>query len=451
MEEKRVWQGVLAEIEVTVSRGVFVAFFSQADLVSLEKNVATISCPNTYISTILEERYYSLLKTTLEKHLKKERISLVFSGGIKPARKDGGENDFGPLFNNKEEEQDLITNSPKPDGLRGDFTFETFAVSSSNQLAFAAAEAVSRQPGKAYNPFFVWGGVGVGKTHLMQAVGWEVWKKTPAIKIIYCSGEDFTNEIVEAIRTKRTAGFKSRYRSAEVLLIDDVQFIAGKETVQEEFFHTFNAIHRGGGQIILTSDRPPSDISKLEDRLRSRFEGGMIADIAPPDFELRSAILLIKAKAKGKELPIDVAKILAANITDNRKMEGALIKLLATADLKKLPITKDLALEILGERSKTEHKRATAEGAMSAVCGYFDLKPTLIKGGKRDRPIARPRQILMYILRTELNLPYVEIGDILGGRDHSTIIHGEKKISRMVVESTSLREDVEKIKEKLYK
>lgn len=450
MQEKKIWQTALSEIEITVSRGVFVAFFSQTILEKINNKIATISCPSIYVSSILEERYYSLLKTTLEKHLKEDKISLVFTGRQKENREDVEMGAYGPLFEKSTTESSQTYNN-NPIGLREDFSFDSYAVSSSNQLAFAAAEAVARQPGKAYNPFFIWGGVGVGKTHLMQAVGREAWKRSPDMKIIYCSGEDFTNEIVEAIRNKKTAGFKSRYRSAGILLIDDVQFIAGKDTVQEEFFHTFNAIQRGGGQIILTSDRPPSEIAKLEDRLRSRFEGGMIADIAPPDFELRTAILLIKARAKGKEMPIEIAKTLSANITDNRKLEGALIKLLATAEIRKVPITSELALEILGEKNTTEHKKTTAEEVVKTVCDYFNLKLTAIRGEKRERPVAQPRQILMYLLRRELSLPYMEIGDILGGRDHSTIIHGEEKIARLLSSSEKIREDVEKIKGRIYK
>jgi len=454
MEVKKIWQGVLSDIELTVSRGVYVAFFSQTELLAIEEGVAKIGCHNPYISTILEERYYSLIKSTLEKLAKKEKISLVFKNLQREQDNEKREDkNFGPLFSDVsglDQREENIRIVPNSAGLRKDFTFEVFAVSPSNQLAYAAAEAVSRDPGKAYNPFFLWGGVGVGKTHLMQAVGWEALKRNPALKVIYCAGEDFTNEIVEAIRQKKTAGFKSRYRNADILLIDDVQFIAGKETVQEEFFHTFNAIHRGGGQIILTSDRSPSEISKLEDRLRSRFEGGMTADIAPPDFELRTAILLIKSKARGKEIPIEAAKILSANIADTRRLEGTLIKMLALSEMKKVPITTELAMEVLGKAPILELKKVTAEEVVAAVCTYFDLKTKNIKGEKRNRPIALPRQILMYLLRRELNLPYMEIGGILGGRDHTTIMHGEEKVANMIIKSERLRTDVEKIRQKIF-
>lgn len=433
-------------MEMSVSRGVFLTLFSKTEIKSFENGVATIACGNPYVSSMLEERYYSLIASSLSKQLKFDKVSLIFVATGKTERKKEPESEMGPLFEQKNEQRTevpLVSTN-----LRPDFNFESFAVSGSNQLAYAAAEAVAATPGKAYNPFFIWGGVGVGKTHLMQAAGWAILHKNPSLKVIYCAGEDFTNEIVEAIRQKKTSSFKNRYRSADVLLIDDVQFIAGKDTVQEEFFHTFNTIHRSGGQIMLTSDKPPSEIAKLEDRLRSRFEGGMTVDISPPDFELRTAILLIKSKARGKELPIETAKVLAENINDTRRLEGTLTKLMAVAQMQNRELSAAFARELLGEAPKEKNNKVSPQEMLEAVCEYFDLKPSQIKGDKRDRPIALPRQILMYLLKTELSLPHEEIGGFLGGRDHTTIMHGVEKIKKMVLESERTREDIRRVKEK---
>lgn len=447
MDTKKVWQAILSEIEISVSRGTFLTFFSSTEFSSYENGVVTISCPNSYSSTMIEERYYGLIKSVLAKHLKEEKFSLVFVVSHRIAKKTSNE-EVGPLFSETENFQETKITSQYV--LKQDFTFETFAVSGSNQLAHAAATAVAKNPGTAYNPLFLWGGVGVGKTHLMQAVGNALLQKNRLLRVVYCAGEEFTNEIIEAIRNKKTAAFKEHYRKAGVLLIDDVQFIAGKQTVQEEFFHTFNAVHRAGGQIILTSDRPPSEISRLEDRLRSRFEGGMTVDISPPDFELRTAILLIKAKRAGREIPIDVAKALAANITDTRKLEGTLTKMFTISEMKKMAITPDLANEVLGSTPKTLQKSVTAKEVIDVVCNYYNLRQSVLKSDKRDRPIAEPRQILMYLLKNELKMPYMEIGGVIGGRDHTTIMYGVEKISKMLLTSDKLREDVDNIKRKLF-
>jgi len=324
MNLERLWQSTLEEIKLNVSKVIFQTLFQNTTLISLENNIANIGCPSAYIQGLVENRYYSLLKDILDRQ-SKQNNSLVFT--VKPIVKKT--TDIGPLFaeltnpaTDKKEGVDFsnITNNH----LRSDYTFADFAVSSINQLPYAAATAVAKNPGNAYNPLFLWGGVGVGKTHLMQAIGQEILKNHPQTKIIYCMGEEFTNEIINAIRSKTTDVFKRKYRSVKVLLIDDIQFIAGKTTVQEEFFHTFNTLQREGSQIVLTSDRPPEEIAKLEDRLRSRFEAGLIIDIPQPDFELRAAILLIKAKQRGIDLPMDITQTIAANIDSIRKIEGFL-------------------------------------------------------------------------------------------------------------------------------
>ncbi|MBI5465258.1 chromosomal replication initiator protein DnaA [Candidatus Gottesmanbacteria bacterium] len=445
MENSKLWQTVLAELEVQVSKPSFATFFSKTSLVSFENEVATIGCPNPLIQKMIETRYYSLLKNILDKHTSSNNSLLFTIKKLEETKKEAG-----PLF----EERESLPEAAHRAHLRPDFTFENFAVSSSNQVAYAAAQAVVKNPGSAYNPLFLYGGVGVGKTHLMQAIGQAILKKSPQLKLIYCTGEEFTNEIVEAIRQKNTNFFKSRYRGVELLLMDDIQFIAGKERVQEEFFHTFNALLRNGAEVVLTSDRSPSEIAKLEERLRSRFDGGLTIDISPPDFELRTAILLIKAKSLGINLPMDLAQFAAANIEDTRRLEGFLRRLLTEAEAKKIPISPDLAKSILGktngQAAPDQKRKVSADEVLGAVANRFDLKISGLKGPKRDRVLALARQTAMHFLRIDCGYPFAKIGEVLGGRDHTTIMHGVEKISALLPTNENLREDISWIKRKLW-
>jgi chromosomal replication initiator protein len=298
----------------------------------------------------------------------------------------------------------------------------------------------------------LYGGVGVGKTHLIQALAQAVLVRNPRTKIVYCTGEEFTNEIVEAIRKKTADEFKRKYRSPRVLLVDDIEFIAGKERVQEEFFHTFNALWKVGGQIVLTSDCPPEEIKKLEVRLRSRFEGGLIVDIQPPDFELRTAILLIKAQQRGVKLPQDVAQLIASNITSTRRLEGFLTRLVSEAHQRAEVITPELTGALLGQPTQlsTPSKVIKPREVIKIVALYFNLKINQLIGERRIKSIVVPRQILMYLLRNDLNLPLMEIGRLLGGKDHTTIIHGVEKITKILPISEDLRVDIAGIRKKLY-
>jgi chromosomal replication initiator protein len=315
-------------------------------------------------------------------------------------------------------------------------------------MAHAAAEAVSRDLGSAYNPLFIWGGVGVGKTHLMVSVGNYVLRQNPDKKVLFCTGEDFTNDIVEGIRNKTTQAFRNKYRKLDLLLIDDIQFIAGKDTVQEEFFHTFNAVTSVGGQIILTSDRPPSEISKLEERLRSRFEAGLIVDVSPPDFELRCAITQIKANEKNIDLTSEQVQMIAANSESARKIEGILTRILTEIHLKNVVVTNDMIESMFSKSLETSGKitRSSPEEVIDAVSKYYQIGKRLLLGESRARPIARPRQILMYLLRTHLGVPLEEIGRVVGGRDHTTVMHAVDKISELAVNDVQIREDILKIK-----
>ncbi len=451
MKFEQLWTTVLGELEILVTKPTFRTFFASSNLLTLEGSVATIGCNSAVAVQMMETRYYSLVKNILDKHTQ-QNVSLLFKiVALKT------QNTTGPLFSQETLGPTKIANSPmipfNPNHLRHDFNFETFAVSTTNQMAYAAATAVASSPGALYNPLFFYGGVGVGKTHLMQAIGNEVLMKNPAFKILYCTGEEFTNEIIDAIQTKNTKRFKDRYRTAKALLIDDIQFIEGKMRVQEEFFHTFNAVQREGGQVVLTSDRAPHEIDRLEERLKSRFEGGLLVDVQKPDFELRCAILRIKAQQKNVNLPMPIAQILAANVDSVRKLEGLLTRIITEVQIKKIPLSEDLARMVVGKPDSTNHEsrsQVAPKVVFDAVMKRFNLTLTQLKSSKRSRPLARPRQIIMYLLRTELELPLNEVGTWVGGRDHTTVIHAVDTISKLMLTNTLLRDDVTWIKKEVF-
>lgn len=450
MNNEQVWKDSLEIIKVTVSPAIFSTWFSQTHLVSIEdlneKAIVEVGCPTSFAKNTIEARYFGLIQDSLSKVVGK-KCDLSFIVKSNPKAIKNVPEQISPLFSIEKDENSTLEVLQRA-RIRPSFTFENFAVSSSNQMAHAAAEAVSRDLGSAYNPLFIWGGVGVGKTHLMVSVGNYVLRKDPDKKVIFCTGEDFTNDIVEGIRNKTTQAFRNKYRKLDLLLIDDIQFIAGKDTVQEEFFHTFNAVTSVGGQIILTSDRPPSEISKLEERLRSRFEAGLIVDIAPPDFELRCAITQIKAKEKGIDLSSEQVQMIAANSEAARKIEGILTRLLTEIHLKNIVVTNELIESMFSKSLETSGKitRSTPDEVIDAVSKYFQIGKRLLLGESRARPIARPRQVLMYLLRTHLGVPLQEIGRIVGGRDHTTVMHAVEKITELATNDVQMREDILKIK-----
>lgn len=422
MEE--LWKSVLDEIEVEVSKPTFLTFFKNTFLVSLAGDVATIGAPTYINAQYLEKRYYALIKRVLDKKSGKN-ISLLFSTAAKEKKV---EKDLGPLFSSAA----LAEKTPhRPERIRADYTFETFAVSESNQLAFTAASTVAGHPGGIYNPLFIYGTVGVGKTHLMCAIANKVLSEKKDGKIIYLTTEEFTNEVVEAIRENSTSRVRRKFRNVDVLLLDDIQFLSGKERVQEELFHTFNTLIDRGGQIIFTSDRPPSEIRKIESRLASRFEGGLTVDVTPPDFELRAAITLIKSEKHNLKVTTDVAKIIAQHIQDARALEGFLLRL--SAALIRLPnkeITESVVLSLLqGAKKRTQAFHPDA--IIDAVCNFYSIKSTQLKGSKRDASLVKARHICMFLLK-EQGLTFVEVGNLLGGRDHTTVMHGVEKIESLI-------------------
>lgn len=445
MDIRTLWQAVLNDLEIQVSKAVFKTLLSQTSLLSFKDETAIIGCNNPLLINLVEKKYTQLIKSTLDQYTKID-TKLIFEAYSKSEKRAVD----GPLFTLKYPASS--TASATNIRLNPDYTFENFAVSSSNQMAYAAATAVAAAPGVSYNPLFLYGGTGVGKTHLAQAIAHYVLKAKPDTKLIYCTGEEFTNEIIEAIGSKTTVFFKKKYRNLDIFLVDDIQFIAGKNAVQEEFFHTFNSIHQYRGQIVIISDKLPEEINKLEDRLRSRFEGGLTIDIGQPDFELRCAILIIKAKQRGVELPIELVKLLAANIENPRKLEGILVRIITESQTRQIPIDHDLVKAILGKTIKEIPSKNSIKPTevVEKVASYYNLKLSQLKGIKRDKFLSLPRQIIYYLLNVEVGLSLVEIGEILGGRDHTTILHGVRKVTNLLSTDEKIRGDILGIKTELF-
>jgi len=339
---------------------------------------------------------------------------------------------------------------PRVNNLIPKYNFDNFVVGASNQFAHAASLAVANQPGEHYNPLFIYGGVGLGKTHLINAIGHRVVEKRPLLKVFYLSSESFMNELIASLRRDRMDEFKTRFRNVDALILDDVQFIAGKERTQEEFFHTFNSLYESHKQIIITSDKFPKEIPGLEDRLRNRFEWGLIADIQPPDMETRVAILQKKAEVEGVLLPHEVAIFLASHIDSNvRELEGSLTRLGAFASLTKATVTIDLAKEVLQNTLKGNSREVTVESIQKTICDYYNIKLSDLKAKRRTKDIAVPRQVAMYLSRKYTSTSFPAIGSKFGGRDHSTVIHATKTIEKKLKEDTQMQNAVEKLEKNL--
>lgn len=454
IDKDSVWKDCLESIRVSVSSAIFSTWFAQTRLLDLQtkdqQNIAEIGTPSSFVKSTIENRYYGLIQDLLTKSLGKNTDLIFVVKNITEDRPIDIETS-APLFQNNVSD-DIVRSKAIASGLRLNFSFEKFAVSSSNQMAWAAAEAISKNPGTAYNPLFIWGGVGVGKTHLMSAVGYDMLTKDQNSKVLLCTGEQFTNDIVEGIRKRSTDKFRQKYRKLNALLIDDIQFIAGKDAVQEEFFHTFNALVGSGSQIILTSDKPPSDISKLEERLRSRFEAGLIVDVGPPDFELRCAIIQIKSQEKGLDLNMGLVQLIASNIESARKIEGFLVQLNSMKNLQKIENwDEDMIKSMLGKGSEdiSLKRKISPNDVINAVSDHYSVGKRALLGKSRQQTIALPRQILMYVLRTQLGIPLQEVGRLIGGRDHTTVMHAVNKITTLASNDVEIREDISGIKNKL--
>lgn len=446
MDVDDLWTRALGEIELEVTKASYLTFFKKTRISYAKSDgLVTVYCPNTSSAHMLQTRYASLVKHVIESRTGNP-VTVLFHVVSIPTDKPAQESP-GPLFESRASFEQTI----RAKGLNPLYSFDNFAVSETNQMAFAAAQAVADRLGSAYNPLFLWGSVGVGKTHLAQALGQRGIVKNPSLNIIYCTGEEFTNEIIDAIRGKSALSFKRKYRVAHLLIVDDIQFIAGKESVQMEFFHTFNSVVQVGGQVVLTSDQPPSDIQKLERRLRSRFEGGLTIDIGRPNFELRTAILLIKAKERGLDLSIDHAKQLAAHFEDIRALEGALLRFYSESERDPDPLAiisrivrKPLTEEDAGKKNTNPLK------IIDIISSHFHIPAAHLVGKSRKKHIVEARHVLMYILRQELGLTTNKIGELIGGRDHTTIMHGVEKVTSILPKQDRTRQHLTEIRRLLW-
>ncbi len=457
MDTNQLWHAVLGELEILISKVNFTTWFKNTFIIEHGPRETVIGVPNAFTKAWLEKKYNDQIATAIgnitgEKNLtisyrvsaKQEGEKPSPSSGQKTAKHTPSAEAPFPLDRSDSENGKL--------GLNQKYTFDTFIVGSGNELAHAAAKAVVTRPGEIYNPLFIYGGVGLGKTHLIQAVGNHFASTNPKLKVLYVNSERFTNDFVSAIKQGTTEKFKKTYRSVDVLLIDDIQFIAGKEQTQEEFFHTFNALHQTNKQIVLSSDRPPKSIPSIENRLVSRFEWGMIADISAPDLETRIAILESKCQERGLLLDPDIIRSIAETVSENiRELEGALNRIVAYHQLSNSTPTKESTKTLLvSTSSKPQKGGLTSKKLIQLVADFFDISLKDLAGPVRRKELVIPRQITMYLLREEMSCSYPHIGQQLGGRDHTTAMHACGKIEEYLNSNEKIRNDVALLRQKMY-
>ena len=445
---QQVWKAVLGDLQMQMPRATFDTWVKNTSVVSYEDGMFVIGAPNTYAVEWLNNRLHGALLRSAAQVMRRT-VDLRFI--VKPTIMVPSDPPMPlnyPARSLPLNEEDDGRPAPPPPALNPKHTFSTFIVGNSNRLAHAAAQAVANNPAHAYNPLVVYGGVGLGKTHLLHAIGQIALNKS--MRVMYVSSEKFTNDLINSIRTQTTEEFRRVYRNTDVLLVDDIQFIAGKESTQEEFFHTFNSLQAANKQIVLTSDRPPKSIQTLEERLRSRFEGGMIADIQPPDLETRIAILRSKAESLSIQVPPEVLTHIAQRVQSNiRELEGALTRVVGRAELLNKPLTMDLAVAALEDvlAYKGAH---TVDDVVVAVAKFYHLDPEQLRGRDRSKEVAYARQIAMYLAREETEASLPAIGTSLGGRDHTTIMYGYDKIATQMEGDEQMRSEVLTVKGMLY-
>ena len=441
---KDLWDKTLNIIKGELTEVSFNTWIKSIEPTKIERDTLRLGVPNNFTKDILEGRYKDLIINAI-KVITSKRYNIEFFIFSEETF------ELEEKAPKAEPRKNVVANDEMSTTLNPKYTFDSFVIGNSNRFAHAAALAVAESPARAYNPLFIYGGVGLGKTHLMHAIGHYILQNNSKAKICYVSSEKFTNELINSIKDDKNVEFRNKYRNVDVLLIDDIQFIAGKERTQEEFFHTFNALHDSNKQIILSSDRPPKEIPTLEDRLRSRFEWGLISDIQPPDFETRIAILKKKADVENLNIPNEVMVYIATKIKSNiRELEGALIRIVAYSSLTNKEISVDLASEALKDIISSKHaKQITIELIQDVVSSYFNLRIEDFKSQRRTRNVAFPRQIAMYLCRklTDMSLP--KIGEEFGGRDHTTVIHAYEKVSENLKTDESLQETVSELTKKL--
>ncbi|MGA2820892.1 MAG: chromosomal replication initiator protein DnaA [Anaerolineales bacterium] len=442
-DPRQAWKATLGQLQMEMSKATFDTWVRDTELRDLEGNTFVIAVVNGYARDWLENRLASSAR----------RILTGIWGTPVDVRFVIGHSQSSPQEEPpRPPPADFLPNDlparPSANNMNPRYTFSSFVVGNSNRLAHAASLAVAENPAQAYNPLFIYGGVGLGKTHLLHAIGNLVAQK--GIRVLYVTSEDFTNDLINAIRSHDTDSFRERYRRIDVLLIDDIQFIAGKESTQEEFFHTFNALHGQNRQLVLSSDRPPKAMVTLEERLRSRFEWGLTADIQPPDLEVRLAILRSKAERAGRSVPDDVLELIARRVQSNiRELEGALVRMLALADLGGIELSREMAESALADLLP-KNRALDPDAIIAAVARSFGLERERLLGRERAHEVALPRQIAMYLIREETSASLPQVGEALGGRDHTTVMYGCEKIGQLLEQDDSLRRQVLAIRQTLY-
>lgn len=459
LDKAKLWQATLGELELTLSKANFTTWFKNTFILDIENNTAIIGVPNAFTQAWLENKYHKAILSSLT-HISNTTIT---QATYKVAQ-------FSQKGTSKQAPEDLesqprvvptagLDDTIRPavtttrNGLSPRYTFDAFIVGKANQLAHAAAQAVANKPGEVYNPLFVYGGSGMGKTHLMQAIGHSAMKMFPKKRVLYVPCEKFTNEFIQSISRGRADDFKTKYRSVDVLLIDDVQFLSKKEGTQEEFFHTFNALHQENKQIVLSSDRPPKAIRDLEERLVSRFEWGMLVDLPQPDLETRIAILKAKCDERACELNPESIAFIAERVQSNvREMEGVLNRILAFHNLNNTLPTPESIKQLLErhQQSRPQKRALSSKDVIATIVDYFNISQTNLMGASRQKELVVPRQIAMYLLREELNNSYPSIGQDMGGRDHTTAMHAYEKIRRSIDTDEKIRRDILQLKNRLY-
>ncbi|MGI8475078.1 MAG: chromosomal replication initiator protein DnaA [Thermomicrobiales bacterium] len=500
MQARQLWQAVLGDLQARLSKTTFDNWLRQTTLVDFESDVATVAAANTFSASTLQSRYAAEVETVLsaivgrpvqvrftvrnahghdtgesspatapglegappravnedravfgepvarpERIARRETPTPPTARRVDPAR---AGHEGRPALQSKQ-----LTLAPTPShGLNPRYIYDNYVVGSSNRFANAASLSVADHPGGKYNPFYIYGGVGLGKTHLLHAIGHRAIELHGGIVVAYVSSEKFTNDVINAIRAQKMEEFRTRYRSIDILMIDDIQFLGGKDATQEEFFHTFNALYQSGKQVVISSDKPPKAIAGLEERLRSRFEGGLIADVQLPDYEMRTAILRVKGEELGVAIPGDVVEYIAQRDQSNiRELEGALNKILAFAEINGSPLSLQLAMEALTDANAGARRvKATAGSVLDAVAASYRVTLHDLRGRSRSRDIVLPRQVAMYLMREETSASLADIGQELGGRDHTTVMHGIEKIERELKTDTGLRSQMISIREAIF-
>ncbi len=469
MQGSRVWQAVLEDLQGRTPRGSYETFLRSTEIADFNADTArlTVAAPNTFVREHLEKRFHGPIVRSLRGILGYE-VEVDFTVLGRPANEDTTP---GRKTRADDRGSDIPTIAPSPKasmfheyqqpeltptpahGLNPRYTFDHLIVSGFNRMAAAGAKSVADTPGHSYNPLFIYGGVGLGKTHILHAIGHYAMEHTPGCRVLYVSSETFTNEMINAIRENRNEEFRTRYRTIDILLIDDIQFIAGKESTQEEFFHTFNALVLAGKQIVMTSDRHPKVIVTLDDRLRSRFEGGLTTDVQTPDLESRMAILRQRGEEAGVHVPTEVVDYIAHKVQSNvRELEGALNRIVMTARMNGVAVTMDVATQALNDVALNNRRRLiTPARIVEVVAKFYNCSEKEMRGRGRSKDIVVPRQVAMYIIRHETDRSLADIGTELGGRDHTTVIHGTEKVEKEIERgSGQLRQEVLTIREMLY-